>query len=132
MATVSHTFSKDEKLCSQKLIDDIFHKKDTQSQLRFPILAVWKFTPLPSASPAQVLFSISAKNFKKAHDRNRIRRQLREIYRLHKNTLYDFLIKKQLQCALVLMYIAKEKLPYESLEGACKELLKQIISGENE
>ena len=129
---IRNTFGKEEKLRSQKLIDDIFQKKGTGSLLRFPLLAVWKFTSLPEPSPAQVLFSISTRNFKKAHDRNRIRRQLREIYRLRKNNFYDFLIKKQMQCALVLIYVAKEKLPYNNLETAISDLLKHITKGENE
>lgn len=128
MSSCRFTFSKSERLCSKKIIEDIFQRKGSQQFLCFPILVSWKFITLPATSPAQVLFSIPKKKFKKAKDRNRIRRQLREIYRLHKNPFYELLNTKNLQCAVVISYIAKEKLPYRQLENAFQKCIQQIIA----
>jgi ribonuclease P protein component len=127
MIPYRNTFSKEERLCSRTIIQHLFSRRQVQSALVFPLAATWNFQALPSPSPAQVLFSIPKKKFKKAHDRNGLRRQLRESYRLQKNLLYEPLNSQRLQCALVITYIAQEKLPYSQIENACRSLLQKIV-----
>jgi ribonuclease P protein component len=127
MIPYRNTFSKEERLCSRTIIQDLFSRREAHTALIFPLAATWRFQLLPSASPAQVLFSIPKKKFKKAHDRNRLRRQLRESYRLQKNLLYEPLNSQRLQCAVVITYIAQDKLPYTQIENACRSLLEKII-----
>jgi len=54
--------------------------------------------------PAQVLVSANRKNFKKAVQRNRIKRIIREAYRYNKSGLYEFLTNHEKQCALAIVY----------------------------
>jgi ribonuclease P protein component len=121
-----HTFTKDEKLCSKKIIQELFSGVETNRSNHYPLMAIWKSMELPAATPVQVLFSVPKKKFKKAHDRNRLRRQLKECYRLQKKLLYETLSLKRLQCAVVMVYIAKEKLSYTKINHACSAIVKNI------
>jgi ribonuclease P protein component len=120
------TFTKEERLCSKKIIQELFSGNQTHRITHYPLMAIWQHIELPVALPAQVMFSVPKKKFKKAHDRNRLRRQIKECYRNQKLIFYDILSAKRLQCAIVMVYIAQEKLPYQKIEHACSALLKNI------
>ncbi len=124
---VSHTFRKEEKLCSQKIMGDLFLSGD--SFLCYPLKIVWKiYETLPFESPAQVAFSVPKRLFKHAVDRNRIKRLLRESYRLQKSLLYDTLNQTNKRIALSLVYIGKEELPYAKIYPAVSKVIATINS----
>ena len=122
-----NTFGKEERLCSKKIITELFSGIHVKKTTQFPLMAIWKIVDRPEAPPVQILFSIPKKKFKRAHDRNLIRRQTKEIYRLRKNILYETLSAKRIQCAIVMIYVAPEKLPFETIENACNAIIKNII-----
>ena len=128
MISYRNTFSKEERLCSRTILQDLFSRRSTKSFSKYPLLAIWSFQLLPSPSPVQVAFSVPKKKFRKAHDRNRIKRQLREIFRLNKNNFYQAVYMQRLQCAVVIVYIADQKLPYERIEHAYNAILQQIVA----
>ncbi|RYD82676.1 MAG: hypothetical protein EOP53_03040 [Sphingobacteriales bacterium] len=128
MISHRHTFSKGEKLCTEKIISDIFSRRLTKSAFSFPVLAIWRYQELPTPFPAQILFSVPKKKIKQANQRNRIRRQMREIYRLQKNMLYDSLSLQRLQCAVVIVYNAQESIPFAQLENAFKEVIGKVLA----
>lgn len=122
---VSLTFRKDEKLCSQKLMGELFLSGN--SFLSYPLRIVWKiFGELPSESPAQAGFSVPKKLFKLAVDRNILKRRMRESYRLHKAELYESLNQSEKRIALMMIYIAKEELPYSKIEPAVVKAMEKI------
>lgn len=99
-----YTLSKSERLTSNKLIEKIF-KREGELISKFPLSFIFLEVLLPENVPAQVLFSVSSKKVKRAHDRNYIKRLLRECYRLHKPLLYQQIQKVEgRQYALCLMY----------------------------
>ena len=119
---VSFTFKKEERLCSKKIIDRLFAEGD--SFLSFPLKVVFVSAGLNTAFPVQVGFSVGKKNFKRAIKRNRIKRLIREAYRLNKHELYGQLNDQKL--AVFFIYIGKEIPKYPSIEKAMKKALLTI------
>jgi ribonuclease P protein component len=128
MTTSRHTFSKAERLSSRKLISAIFTGENTRREYLHPLSASWLVAVLPEDKPAQIAFSVPKRKWKKAHDRNRIRRQMREAWRLQKNILYDSLSSKRLQCAVVMVYTAQENVSYDDIYHACGQLLEKMAA----
>lgn len=118
-------FTKDERLTAKKTIDRLF-KEPTGSFFAYPIKLTYLHTSTNADSPAQVLITVPKRNFKKAHDRNRIKRQLREIYRKNKSIIYDCLTSKQQQACFLIGYVAKQHMQTAALEQKIVELFKQF------
>lgn len=107
--TISYSFPKGERLHSKKRIAELFSKGSSFNL--YPLRFVYLKPGPPSANPPQVLVSVSKKYFKKAVDRNRIKRQLREAYRHHRHLLQaEGLYPVQL---IAIIYIGKEKSPFD-------------------
>ena len=119
------TFGKGERLCSKKIIHRLF--LEGNDFLESPFKVNWMFTPLPSESATQVLISIPIKNFKKAVDRNVLKRMTREAYRLNKAALQSSLTEKQRQLAFSLIYIGKNILVYKELEDKIILILQRLL-----
>lgn len=80
----SQTFSKEERLCSRKVISQLFDGRNSFSLVAFPLRVVC----MPAEKGAsQLLLSVPKRCFKHAVMRNRVKRQLREAYRRHKDLL---------------------------------------------
>lgn len=78
--------SKEERLCSRKLLNELFSGTGSQSLVAFPLRAVYMRT---EESGAQMLISVPKRHFKRAVKRNRVKRQVREAYRHHKHILAE-------------------------------------------
>ncbi len=129
MAADGHTFSKGERLSSRKTIQRLFTRDGTASHLAYPLVGVWFYSLEPAEFPIQALFSVPKKTFKKAVDRNTIRRRMREAYRLQKQPLKEAAARTGKYCALAFLYIAKEELPYAQIEKACGNILRKVEEG---
>jgi ribonuclease P protein component len=106
-----------------------------ESFLCYPIKLVWKKQDsLPGQFPAQAGFSVPKRLFRHAVDRNRLKRLLRESYRLNKASLYEVLGHVNSSIALMLVYIAREELPYAKIESAItkafSKIQKQLTNGD--
>ena len=111
---MAFTFQKTEKLCSKKIIEKLF-SKGNRGFTEFPFRFSWIEVKLDSNYPIQVLITVSKRNFPKATHRNQIKRQVRELYRTHKNKLYEDFLESDKQFALMISYIAKEKILHQEL-----------------
>lgn len=120
-----YTFKKSERLKSRKIIDRIFNREG-KSFSTFPFRVVWLETPLNSEFPAQATFSVSKKKFKKAVHRNRIKRLMREAYRLNKPKFYASLMAQEKQGAIMFIYVANEERPFEEMNTKMKQALKRL------
>lgn len=110
-----YSFTKEERLCSLKLIDKLYH--NGSSFLLYPFRIVWLQEPLPVKQPVQILISVPKKKFKRAVDRNLLKRRIREIYRLQKSAdLYPFLTENSATILLSVNYIGNEIGEYSFLE----------------
>lgn len=100
----SFSFRKDERLCKRKQIQELFNKGSSFYLFPFKVLLL---PQLDHELPHQVLISVPSRLFKRAVDRNRIKRRIREAYRLQKNKLPE-----TPRLAIGLIYTAKEILPF--------------------
>ena len=125
---MKNTFTKEERLCSKVLIDKLFH--GGSSFIVYPFRVVYLKLPHQATSnPAQVIISVSKKRFKRAHNRNRIKRLMREVYRLQKGELlYSKLNKQSLNLNLAIQYIGKEELDYSILYQKMNRALIQLVN----
>jgi len=119
-------FPKSERLHSKKQIEQLFNQGD--SFTIYPLKVVYLKKPLESTLPNQVLVSIPKKNFKRSVDRNKLKRRIKEVYRLHKQVLEN----KQAGFYLLIgyIYVGKEISSYQIIEEKLKqslERLKEII-----
>ncbi len=116
------TLGKIERLKSRKLIEKLF--ADGKSIKKFPLRMVFLQTSHTSTFPIQAGFSVPKRNFKRAVDRNRLKRVLRETYRLQKEIVYSNL-EKQYVC--MISYIGKEEIPFEELFSKMTILLQLLL-----
>ncbi|MFA6947145.1 MAG: ribonuclease P protein component [Pedobacter sp.] len=120
-----HSFKKEERLCNIKLIEKLF--SDGSSFLVYPFRIVWLPEDSNSKLPVQILISVPKKKFKRAVDRNLIKRRIREVYRLHKSEdLYSFLNEHSARILLAVNYIGNEIPDYGFLEKKFKDALARF------
>jgi ribonuclease P protein component len=122
---ISFTFKKSERLCSQKIIGELF--LSGKSFMCYPLKVVWIETALYNTPyHAQVAFSVPKKTFKKAHDRNSIKRKLRESYRFHKSSFYVFLEQNGKQIAMMILFISKEDQDFRKIDASMVKILDHL------
>ena len=117
------TFKKEEKLKSRKLIEVLF-KRGTSFSI-FPLRVLY-FFPEESIAPLQSGFAVSGKHFKNAVDRNRVKRLMREAYRLQKNDLTTNLKKNKKHMAVFFIYTTNEILQYKDVAEKMQSALKKL------
>ncbi len=122
----SHTFKKSERLIQRKLIEDIFNKKGKSIHAK-PLLFVYLEHENDGPYPAQILISVSKRKFKRAHDRNRIKRVMKEAYRLQKHKIYSALENSNKQFALALLYLSSEPANFNEIEKKLNDAIEEFI-----
>ncbi len=120
---MKHTLEKEERLKSRKLIERLYN--DGNSVKAFPLRMVFLQTEHTSNFPAQMGVSVAKRNFKLAVHRNRIKRLIRECYRLQKEIVYDNLDKPYI---FMISYIGKEEWKYDELFLKMEKLLTLFIN----
>lgn len=88
--------------------------------------------PLNSQYPVQAAFSVPKKHFKKSVDRNRIKRLVRESYRFNKRLLYQRLVDKKDQIALMIIYQGKELPSFREIDEKIRVALDKLILNHEE
>lgn len=126
-------FKPEERLKSRRIIGALFSNGGGASFLGYPVRVVWlyfpnTFFPMPT-SKVQVMVSAPKKNFKTATARNRIKRLVREAWRLHKHELYAQIPEGKPPIALLLMYIAKEELTFAEVEAGVIKAIRKLAEG---
>ena len=117
-----YTFNKQEKLKSKKLIEQLFSEGKSVSV--YPLKLVYLKVDHIGDYPAQSGFTVSKRKFRKAVDRNRIKRLLRESYRKYKHKVYDQLDEKYV---FMFLYLDEKEHKYVVLEGKMINLLQKFI-----
>lgn len=124
------SLGKNYKLCSKVIIDDLFESGKTIKS--FPLIAITKTVEFNDNTPFKIVFSAPKRNFKKAVQRNRIKRICREAVRLNKSILESYLNQNNKQLALFLVYSSKDELNSKQLEKKVIKLFNEIIKSLND
>lgn len=123
-----YSFYKAERLCSKVLINNLF-TKGNRVVTQFPFRVIWQYVPATTFEfPAQVMVSVSKRTFAHATDRNKIKRQLRELYRLQKTALYQTLTQHNKKITLAIVFQGKSHVPYQQLSPLFEGVIKKIIA----
>lgn len=118
---MKNTLEKKERLKSKKLIKKLF--EDGNAIRKFPLRLIYLSVGTLSSKSTQVSFSVPKRNFKKAVDRNRIKRLLREAYRQEKNEILD---ASSLSCVFMITYIGKTEPLFSDIQKTIREVLTSL------
>lgn len=119
---MSNEFHKRERIVSQKLVDQLFTSGQSQSLAAFPLRAVYL---TQQADCHQVLISVPKRRLRHAVDRNRVKRQLREAYRRHKDLLPEATPDGQ-HLAIAFVWLADSLMDTADVEQRMTSLLQRI------
>lgn len=121
----TNSFPKAEHLCGEKRIARLY----TQGEafMAFPFRVVFRIEQKKDLATASVMVSVPKKRFKRAVKRNRLKRLLREAYRLNKHALIDLMDEKQLQVHVAFNYVSDEELDFATVEKKMKAALQKLM-----
>ena len=113
---------KSEKLHSFGAIRRLF--TEGRGGFVYPLRYMVYAEDCDSPISAEILFSTPKKFLKRANKRNKVRRRMREAYRLNKELLLSSNEKRMMQIALI--YSSKEVIDYKTIENATKKILETL------
>ncbi|SDB61614.1 ribonuclease P protein component [Flavobacteriaceae bacterium MAR_2010_188] len=114
-------FGRKERLKGKKLIEKLF--REGKSVTSFPLKAIYLRTDFKDDTKIKAGFSVGKRNFKRAVDRNRIKRLMRESYRLDKASSFNNISASY---ALMILYLGKDGTDFESIEKKMKGVLAKL------
>ena len=117
------SFRKRERLTSSKSISLLFQQG--QSRSSFPIRILYSVREEGDIQ-AKVAISVPKRLFKRAVDRNLLKRRIREAYRLNKRFFYTPLEEMNLKVNLVIQYQHKEILDFEPIKKGLLKALEKV------
>jgi len=119
---LANTFHKNERLCSKKQIDILFKKGRTQTAN--PVKLIHLGSEAESGKQVRAMFVVPKKKFKHANDRNKLKRRMREAYRLQKEEFYAQIGNCKLNLAF--LYYGSKAEEYNVIFKAIAKLLSNL------
>ncbi len=117
------TFPKKEKLKSKKLIEQLFAQGKSVSA--FPIKLIYLPTEFTEDTRVKAGVAVPKKNFKSAVKRNRVKRLMRESYRLNKQHVFN---NSEGSFAFLFLYLGREMPSQSNVTKTMKEVMKRFLS----
>ncbi|MEM9846453.1 MAG: ribonuclease P protein component [Bacteroidota bacterium] len=123
----SYRFRKKERLKSSRTISQLF--QEGRSFGRYPLRLVWLSMDKEAVdiAPVQIAFSVPKKKFKSAVDRNRIKRQMREAWRLNKHLLYEQIASRSFTYVFMIIYVGKQQVPYAEIAQQTQQIIQKFV-----
>ncbi|OFX85933.1 MAG: hypothetical protein A2W99_17020 [Bacteroidetes bacterium GWF2_33_16] len=129
------SFINKERLKKSKPIENLFSKGENLNFYPFKVLFSLTYSDSTIKYPAQVAFVVPKRLFKKAVDRNNLKRKMREAFRKNKSILYNTLIANNQKLEFIVLYIANENNNFEIIEtkmvgllnALCKKIKKKDV-----
>ncbi|TCD08241.1 ribonuclease P protein component [Pedobacter frigidisoli] len=122
-----YTFKKEERLCSRKHLDLLF--KNGSSFLLYPFRVSYLFVNEPAAVQVQVVINVPKKRYKRAVDRNLLKRRIREAYRLNKEeNFYTQLPTDKGLLLFSIQFVGKDKYEFAFIQKKLIATFKRFKS----
>lgn len=122
----SHTLKKEERLSSKKRIDNLF--ANGKSFISYPLRVVYIPRLENCVSPVSMFISVPKRKIKVVPKRNRVKRLIREAYRLN-NFKFNELTEANRGLDIGFLYLHNEPLPYAEIEKALLKVADKLKSG---
>ena len=122
----NYKFRKGEKIVGENRIDSLFI--EGKSFVAFPLRVVYLKTELSLSSPISVLVSVPKKRIKSAVKRNRIKRQVREAYRLNKHYLEALTESIDHHLDIAFVFVREDLMEYSIIEKGMRKGLTEIAN----
>ena len=117
------SYPKNEKLKSKVLIGQLF--KEGQSVSAYPLKLIYLQTAHSDGSVIKTGVSVSKRYFKNAVDRNRIKRLLREVYRVNKASFFN---NSTTSYAFMILYLSNDGTTFEAVDAKMKLLFEKFLA----
>ncbi|NLI72020.1 MAG: ribonuclease P protein component [Bacteroidales bacterium] len=123
---MNRTFPKSEHLYGIKTIERLYNQGSVF--VSYPFRVVYFMVEDKTESvPVRAMVSVSKRKFKNAVDRNRIKRLMRETYRLNKSRLIEFIRENDLNVHLAFQYISDEIISFAEMNSKMEKALDKLI-----
>jgi len=126
MNTQKETFRKSERLCSRKTINQLFDKGNVFYMPLFKV--VWMINPVETEFPVQVAFGVLKKGFRRAVDRNLLKRRMREAYRREKPKLYEKTDLLNVRIAFIIIFRQNRIPEYFEIQKSMSEMIDKFCT----
>lgn len=120
----SFNFPKAEHLCGEIRIGKLF--AEGKAFIVFPLRVVYFTTEHKDKIPVKVLVGVPKKRFKRAVKRNRLKRLMREAYRLNKILLIDKCTEKNMHLDIAFNYVSDDEMDFATIQSKMKIALHRI------